>query len=355
LRVAVVEPNDVGSGGTGRGYGILSLADDAPGQFELTRNGLFLWNQLVGSLPAGCCYQRGGCLWIAADDSEVDEAFRRAQLFHQHGIDAELLNSRQLAEAEPALRPDLAGGLYVAEEGWLLAGKAAEFLLQIALEKGAKSLRHKAVQIDDHQVTLDDGTVLYAGNIVNAAGLDASALTPGLPLAFSKGHLMAVQTAVPCIHHQISALGPVVDIPNTQPGVIVRFRAHQDSAAEPQSGSGELWIGSSHQDVAGPAASLQVEPRIIAALLRSAIDRIPAIGDAHPLRSWAAFRSYGTDGLPLIGAIPGREGVLVATGHGSYGTTTALSTAKLIADEILSRTPDIDPNPYRPDRFEGKS
>ena len=350
LRVTVVEPNEVVSGSTNLGYGSLSIADDAPGLFELTRHGLFLWNQLAEYLPEDCAYRRGGSIWIASSEADFDRAFQRAQLFNQQGVHAELLDGRHVAEAEPALSHRVAGGLYIPDEGWLLPGRAAEFLLQLALQKGAKIIGQKAIQLHDHEVKLADETILYAGNIVNAAGIDATGLTPELPLEFSKGHLMAVQSETTCTRHQISAMTPLHD---AQLDVTVRFEARQTS-------NGEVRIGSSHQAIISADsavkvdAGLKVEPKIIAAILRQAIDMIPAIGSAHPLRSWAGLRSAGTDGLPLIGPIPGRDGILAATGHAGYGATAALSTAKLIADEILSRTPAIDPNPYRPDRFEGK-
>jgi glycine/D-amino acid oxidase-like deaminating enzyme len=344
LRVTVVEPNEVVSGSTNLGYGSLSIGDDASGLFELTRYGLFLWNQLAEYLPEDCAYRRGGSIWIAVDEADFDRAFQRAQLFNQQGVHAELLDGRHVAEAEPALGHRVAGGLYVPDEGWFLPGRAAEFLLQLALQNGAKIIRQKALQLHDHEVTLNDESILYAGNIVNAAGIDATGLTPGLALEFSKGHLMAVQSEATCTRHQISAMSSLHD---AQLDVTVRFEARQTS-------TGEVWIGSSQQKASADSA-VKVEPKIIAAILRQAIDMIPVIGNAHPLRSWAGLRSAGTDGLPLIGPIPGKGGILAATGHAAYGATAALSTAKLIADEILSRTPAIDPKPYRPDRFEGKT
>jgi glycine/D-amino acid oxidase-like deaminating enzyme len=344
LRVTVVEPEEVVSGGTNLSYGSLAIVDDKPGQFELTRYGLRLWNELAEFLPDDCAYRRGGSIWIAADDTELEIAVRRAQRFNQQGIHAELLNSRRVAEAEPALRPRVAGGLYVADEGWCLAGRAAEFLLQLARQKGAGTIRQKALEIHNHEVCLEDETILYAGNIVNAAALGAATLTPGLPLTFAKVHLLVVETEAVCARHQILGIAPVADM---QPDVSMRFQARQNTA-------GEVWIGSASQPAIA-SANLKVEPRVVAMLLRHAIDMIPAIGSARPLRSWAGVQCKAADGLPLIGSIPGQEGIFVATGHAGYGASAALATAKLIADEILSRTPEIDPNPYRADRFEGKA
>jgi D-amino-acid dehydrogenase len=55
------------------------------------------------------------------------------------------------------------------------------------------------------------------------------------------------------------------------------------------------------------------------------------------------------DTLPVIGAV--REGLVVATGHGSFGVTLAAGTAPLVAAAVLGQEPPFDPGPFRPDRF----
>jgi glycine/D-amino acid oxidase-like deaminating enzyme len=45
----------------------------------------------------------------------------------------------------------------------------------------------------------------------------------------------------------------------------------------------------------------------------------------------------------------------VAAGHEGLGITTALGTARLLADAIVGRAPAIDPAPYAPARFLGRS
>ena len=59
---------------------------------------------------------------------------------------------------------------------------------------------------------------------------------------------------------------------------------------------------------------------------------------------------FRADGRPLIGAVPGRSGLYVCAGHGPWGISTGPGSARLVADAILGRTPQIAPE-LDPGRF----
>jgi D-amino-acid dehydrogenase len=84
--------------------------------------------------------------------------------------------------------------------------------------------------------------------------------------------------------------------------------------------------------------------------------RLDAIGRAAPVYladwlpeevelEWAGLRPYPSDGLPVIGPVPGRDGLYAATGHGRMGITLAPVTGKLLAETILdgARPPELEP------------
>jgi len=66
---------------------------------------------------------------------------------------------------------------------------------------------------------------------------------------------------------------------------------------------------------------------------------------------WAGLRPYPSDGLPVIGAVPGREGLYVATGHGRMGITLGPITGKLMAQVILEGASPRELEPFRIERF----
>lgn len=66
---------------------------------------------------------------------------------------------------------------------------------------------------------------------------------------------------------------------------------------------------------------------------------------------WAGLRPYPPDGLPIVGSVPGRDGLFLATGHGRLGITLAPATAKAIRALVVEeRTPD-EIRPFGVDRF----
>jgi glycine/D-amino acid oxidase-like deaminating enzyme len=85
-------------------------------------------------------------------------------------------------------------------------------------------------------------------------------------------------------------------------------------------------------------------------MVRRALEFAPALASLSAIRTWTGFRPATPDNLPLIGAWPEAPGLTVATGHEGLGITTALGTARLVADAVLGRTSPIDPSPYRPTR-----
>lgn len=66
----------------------------------------------------------------------------------------------------------------------------------------------------------------------------------------------------------------------------------------------------------------------------------PEAGDLASATYWSGLRPMTPDGTPIIGAckVPN---VHLNTGHGTLGWTMACGSAKVIADLIIGRVPDI--------------
>ena len=69
-----------------------------------------------------------------------------------------------------------------------------------------------------------------------------------------------------------------------------------------------------------------------------------------PAEAWAGLRPATPDGLPLIGALPGLDGVYLATGHGMLGVTLAPATAALLAPLVLEGRAAPELAPFDPAR-----
>lgn len=94
---------------------------------------------------------------------------------------------------------------------------------------------------------------------------------------------------------------------------------------------------------------------------RERLDQVVAdacsfLRDWHPasteasVEGWAGWRPATPDSLPLLGPVPGHDGLFLATGHGMLGVTLAPSTGALLAEMVLDGARPDWVAPMRPDR-----
>jgi glycine/D-amino acid oxidase-like deaminating enzyme len=268
------------------------------------------------------------------------EAKRKEQFYSRRGVRVELLDAQSLAEAEPNLRPGLAGGLRVPGDSVIYPPCAAQHFVDQAVAGGAALFVGKAVEaVTADGVRLRDGTSISAGVIVNSAGSWSPLLTPGLDVKKRKGHLVITDRYPNFLRHQLVELGYLKS-------------AHSvaaDSVAfniQPRK-TGQLLIGSSRQYGVDDSA---VEMSILARMLERAVEYLPGLRKLSSLRTWTGFRAATPDKLPLIGPHVEHERLYLATGHEGLGITTSPGTAKLLLAQIMNREPAIPVAPYLPAR-----
>ncbi|MGH9476088.1 MAG: NAD(P)/FAD-dependent oxidoreductase [Terriglobales bacterium] len=343
LRVTVCDAQGIGGGATAAGMGHLVVMDDSEAQFALTERSQRLWRALAPKLPQAAEYTPSGTIWVAADAEDMATVEHKHAFYGERGVATEVLGVAALAREEPNLRAGLAGGLLVASDAVLYPPVAAAVLLE---RSGATlKLNSPALGIGAGVVRLRDGGELRAPHIVNAVGVAAASLTPGLPIRARKGHLAITERYRGWLRHQLVELGYLKSA-HSQDGDSVAFNA------QPRA-TGQILIGSSRQFVSDDAhADGAIDHRMLARMLRRAQLYMPALAGLAALRIWTGLRAATPDGLPLIGPVRGDASVILATGHEGLGITTALATGELVAAHITGSAPAIAPEPYLPDRFQ---
>ena len=88
-------------------------------------------------------------------------------------------------------------------------------------------------------------------------------------------------------------------------------------------------------------------------LLQRAIDMFPDLERAELVQQLAGSRPLSPDSKPIIGPVPGREGVLLATGHTTKGIHLGPITGRIITDYICRGSTRIvsDMSEFLPERF----
>ncbi|MEE9394425.1 MAG: FAD-dependent oxidoreductase [Planctomycetota bacterium] len=345
LAVDIIDPEAVGTQSTASAMGHLVVMDDSEAQFALCHRSRVLWDTFLPHLPAACEVDTSGTLWVARDEDELAAAEARRDFYRDRDVKAEMVAPAQLAAYEPNLRKGFRGALLVPQDASIYPPAAARWLMDKALEIGAKFHRGRKVEaIADGGVLTRDGEVLKAPVVVNAAGMAALELLRGIDLGLAmrprKGHLVITDRVPGFCRRQVLEFG-----------YLKRAHGDEDTSVafniQPRR-TGQMLIGSSRQfDV----SSREVELPILSRMLTRAQEFMPRIADLNCVRAWTGIRAATPDGLPLIGPILSAPGVFLAAGHEGLGITTALATAELITNVVMERRSRIDGSPYLPGRF----
>ncbi|MFY9752719.1 MAG: FAD-dependent oxidoreductase [Candidatus Acidiferrales bacterium] len=340
LRVTVVDERFTAAGVTSAAMGHIVVMDDSEAQFALTHYSRKLWAALEPELPSDVEYDRCGTIWVATDEEEMAEVRRKLDYYRARSVRAEILDRKALRAAEPNLSPSLVGGLLCPDDAVLYPPTAAAFLIREAGARGAACrFGARVSSIGNGSIRLADGTILAAAHVINAAGIAAPCLTPGLDIKPRKGHLLITDRYPGFLRHQLVELGYLKSAHSLK----------SDSVAfnvQPRK-TGQLLVGSSRQY---EVDSAEIDSSILARMLQRAEKFMPSLGSLEGIRAWTGFRPATPDKLPLIGPWPDDTSIHIAAGHEGLGITTSLATARLIADRILGHTSEISPEPYAPAR-----
>lgn len=340
MRVTVLDARHAGSGATAAGMGHLVVMDDSSDQLALTALSTELWHAMAPRLPASAEFDPCGTIWIAENRMQMDVVMEKQRVYGEYGIDSIAIDAARLAELEPNLRPDLAGGLLVPGDAVLYPPCAAVALLDEARAHGA-SLREgiTVTEILDHAVRCGH-EVLEADVVVVAAGAETARLVPEMPIVPRKGHLAITDRVPGLCRHQLVELGYLTSA-HVMTNESVAFNV------QPRH-TGQVLIGSSRELVGW-------DPCTNRAVLRQMLERamlfMPALARTSIVRTWTGFRPATPDKLPLIGPWKPTNGLWIAAGHEGLGITTSLGTAKVLADLVVGRQPPIDAAPFSPMRL----
>lgn len=338
-RVTVLDRAYASAGTTSVGMGHVVVMDDSPAQLALTAYGVERWRDIASELDARSERDPCGTLWIAEDDAQIAALRSKREMYASARVQAELLDAAELAEAEPNLRPGLAGALLVPGDEVIYPPGATLRLLALARELGAVVREGVDVTaIEANGVRTRTGTLL-ADVVVNAAGVGAAALTPKLPIIPRKGHLAITDRYPGFCRHQLVELGYLTSA-HSMSGESVAFNV------QPRP-TGQVLIGSS-RELAGWNAELNRD--VLRRMLARATDLMPGLGALSVIRAWTGFRPATPDKLPLIGRWEPTPGLWIAAGHEGLGITTSLATAQIIADRLAGRAPAVEDGPFTPMR-----
>ncbi|TDD98917.1 NAD(P)/FAD-dependent oxidoreductase [Jiangella asiatica] len=350
LSVTVVDRGPVAGGTTGAGEGNILVSDKPPGaELDLAMLSSRLWREL-GTEVGGFEYDAKGGLVVASAADGVAALSGLAAEQAKAGVDTVVVPAGDLAEHEPHLNPELAGGVLYPQDAQVQPMLAAARLLRSARRSGATV--HTGVEVTGFlrsggQVTgvrTSTGD-LPAGAVVNAAGTwggeIASLAGVEVPVLPRRGFILVTEPLPRLIRHKVYAAEYVSDVASDD-------AALQTSPVVEGTRAGTVLIGASRERV-GYDRTLSV--RVLRALAAQAVELFPVLAGVQVIRAYRGFRPYCPDHLPVIGPDPRAPGLFHACGHEGAGIGLAAATGLLIAELIDGQQPSLDVAPFRPERF----
>jgi glycine oxidase len=341
-KVSVFERGQVGGGATGASAGMIQINPDrttppALSTLEVESARLFaaLAAELRERTGMDVGYRPSPLLHVALQAEE--EAPLRAHRAWQadHGVAVSWLDRTNTLDLEPSLNADVRAALYYPNDHQVLPLAFAQALARAASDLGAVVREGAGV---DRLLTEGDRVVgvaiggerVHAGEVVIANGAWASswsdALHTPIPVRPVRGQMVALRTVGTGLRHVVSS-----------------FQGYMITKAD-----GTTYVGTTVEEAGYDARPTAAG---IAGLLSLAPRLVPRLGDATVTAAWAGLRPATADGCPLIGRIPGWQGVTLATGHFRAGILLAPITGELMADLLANRRPRLPIDDFDPGRF----
>jgi D-amino-acid dehydrogenase len=281
-----------------------------------------------------------GTLQLFRTAKQVAGAHKDIEVLREDGVPFEVLDADGCIAAEPGLaaaRERIAGGLRLPHDEtgdcFIFTNKLAEMAKALGVEF------HFGVEIDSLQregnrvraIKTNRGD--FDGDVfVGALGSFTPKLVKPLGLKVPVYPIKGYSITVPIIDPDRAPVSTVMD--ETYKVAITRL-------------GDRIRVGGT-AEISGYDLKLRAARRDT--LEHSVGDLFPGGGDLKAASFWSGLRPMTPDGPPIVG--PSKFANLwLNTGHGTLGWTMACGSARVLADIVSGRKPDIDVADLGPDRY----
>jgi 4-methylaminobutanoate oxidase (formaldehyde-forming) len=355
-RIVVIEQNHLCSGSTSlAGSLITKLRGNTqliPMVEETHRAVSFLKNLMPGSINES----RVGCLHVAVSDETEKNLEQLKNTADNFGIDTETVTSGWIKKHIPWLKSSaIQKALFVPDEFFVDGTQLGLVYAAAARKMEVKYFIHNEVT----QLLAENGKVkgvntiggpFEAEVVIDAAGIWSNRLLSPLNALLPYAPVRSVYFITESNPEKYPANQPVCILPDasafTRPdkGALLfgirdknspathPLRLHHDLHDQSFISSCEMWDILKNQ--AATLRSLMNEP-----------------DDLKIARNVAAPCAYSYDGNPVIGKIPGFEGLFAATGCSGGGIAASAGFGRLMAELVLNEPTFVQPEPFNPARF----
>ncbi|MET3683192.1 D-amino-acid dehydrogenase [Alkalibacillus flavidus] len=306
--------------------------------YELVKRGARYYPDLVEQLKAKGMrktgYKQVGTISLHTDGHKLDQMVERAEKRREGAPEIGEIKRLSPEEVRDMFPPisDAYGGVYVSG-GARVDGRAMrDALLSGAIHYGATVRTGEASLIADGDRITQVGVqsdIIDADQVIDTAGAWSKQLVKPVGIDYDVTPQRAQIVHLDLVGEDTGDW-PVVMPPSN--GYLLTFAG------------GRIVAGATRTDYAG------FDYRTTASGIRDILDQAltiaPGLEDASILETRVGFRPYTPGFLPIIGPMPGYEGLFVANGLGATGLTAGPFLGSVLADLALGEEIDLDLTQY---------
>jgi len=340
--VTLVEERSIAAAASGASAGGVRQQGRDPREMPLAIAAIARWEHLEAELDADIHYYREG--HVAVYEREEDVAVARQRVADQRslGLDISLVTGQALHDLVPGLAPHIAAGTYTANDGHANPTLTTQAFARAARKEGAKNLIGVGVTGFSRQgdritgVDTADG-VLGADHVVLATG------------AWTRDLVAKLGVDLPIIPHGLQMI-----LSKPMPKLLRQvIGAYSRSLSLKQLREGNYLIGGGWPgDVDMVSGVGRTRQESIEGSRETAAAIFPVLEEMEIERSWVGVEGIAIDEVPVIGSLPGLEGITVAAGFSGHGFALSPITGQLVSELVLDGQPSISLDAFAAGRFD---
>ncbi|HEU4439962.1 MAG TPA: FAD-binding oxidoreductase [Methylomirabilota bacterium] len=352
LRVTLVDQHALGSQTSPRAAGLTSKADPHATLARLRHEACEAFEHFESEMGRSVDFHRSGSLRAAYTEGAVERVRIARDTADHLGIAARLVDAAEAERLAPHFKP---GGalaiLHVPSDGWVDPARVAIAFATRAGELGARLQPFTPVLALLSDGARATGVVTPRGEIRAPVVVDAAG-------GWAARVATSVGVALPLVpvRHQLFVTEPIAGVEPLQPIV----RLVEASVYVRYEQGGLLFGGYEDQPrVLGheglrpgfEIAALELDLGVLRALVDEVAPHFPALRDAKIALHRGGAPTMTPDGRPLVGRVPGLDGLFVASGCCVGGLSLSPAAGRALADLIVDGKSDPDLAPLSVERF----
>lgn len=353
IPVVLLERGTIASGTSSACDGLISLQTKRPGtHLKLAFQSARLYQTLSEELDFDIEYRESGGLILIETEPELQAMRRLTEDQKAAGLDVSLIGKGDARAIVPCLSQDFIASTYCPHEAQVNPIRLVHAFVKAAMRLGARILSHmevtgigvsahgvrsvKTVKGEIETPVIVDAAGCYAPHIARMAGIE-------VPIIPRRGQLLLTERVKPVLSQCLLSASYVAAKYDPEVALL-----RQTALSVEQTANGNLLLGST-REFAG--YDRRVTLNGIRGIAAYGAKILPLLKELRAVRSFAGLRPYTTDGLPILGKVDAREGLIIAAGHEGDGVALSPITGQLIAQLILEDRTDLDLSVYRLERF----